>query len=149
MRILSIIGFALLALAGAPAAAQPSNQAVARGDAVTRGEIGRILAADNVDIRGFSPRQVATMIRAIPRGRAPSDFWTAYQAHVRAWEATAAATERMERLANAKPILQADAAADLAEANDGIESTFAEVERIARSYGVDMPVPPGTPLPTT
>lgn len=149
MRILPLIGFALLALTGVPVAAQPSDQAVIRGNAVTRSEIGRILAADNVDVRGLSPRQVFDKIRAVPRGRAPNEFWTAYQAHVRAWEAAAAATERMERLANAKPILRTDAATDLAEAYEAVESTFNEVERVARGYGVDMPVPPGTALPTT
>ena len=149
MRILSFIGFALLALAGVPAAAQPTEQGVVRGDAVTRSEIARILAADNVDVGQLSPRQVAASIRAIPRGRAPEDFWTTYQTHVRAWEAMATATERLERLANAKPRLQADAIQDVSEAQAAIESTFDEVERVARSYGVDMPVPPGTPLPTT
>lgn len=149
MRILSLIGFALLVLAGAPAAAQPSDPTVMRGDAVTRAEIGRILAADNVDVRGLSPLQIFDRIRAIPRGRAPNEFWTAYQAHVRAWEAAAVATERMERLASAKPILRTDAATDVAEAYEAVESTFSEVERVARSYGVDMPVPPGTTLPTT
>ena len=149
MRILSLIGFALLALAGSPAAAQRSDQLVPRGDSVTRAEIGRILAADNVDVSQLSPRQVADSIRAIPRGRAPDDFWTTYQAHVRAWESMAAAAERLERLANAKPSLQADAMGEMAEAQAAIESTFDEVERIARSYGVGMPAPPGTPLPTT
>ena len=149
MRILSLIGFALLALAGAPTAAQPAGQAVTRGDAATRLEIERILNADNVDVSQLTPRQVADSIRAIPRGRAPDDFWTTYQAHVRAWEAMAAATERLERLANAKPRLQADAIEDASEAQVAIESTFDEVERVARSYGVGMPAPPGTPLPTT
>ena len=153
MRNLKLAGVALIALLAAPATAQPeqapTDQVIVRGNAVTRMEIERILNADNVDTGRLTPRQVADTIRAIPRGRAPGDFWTAYQAHVRAWQAMATAFERLERLANAKPSLQADAMADLAEAQAGIESTFDEVERIAVRYGVAMPVPPGTPLPTT
>ena len=149
MRILTLIGFALLALTGAPTAAQPTDQSVGRGDAVTRSEIARILAADNVDVGQLTSRQIADRIRAIPRGRAPDDFWTAYQAHVRAWERFATVQERAQRLSSAKPALIERIANELAEANGAIESTFDEVERVARSYGVDMPVPPGTPLPTT
>ncbi len=120
-----------------------------RGNAVTRMEIERILAADNVDTSQLTPREVADAIRAIPRGRAPQDFWTAYQAHVGAWAAMADAAERLEELADAKPSRQAAALADLERAQTAIESTFDEVERIARSYGAAMPVPPGTPLPRT
>ena len=143
MRILSSIGLALLALLTAPAVAQPSDQLVVRGDAAIRVEIERILNADNVDTGVLSPRQVANAIRAIPRGGAPTAFWTAYQAHVRAWETMAAATERLERLAYAKPCLRVDAMGDVAEAQADISSTFDEVERIARRYGAALPTPPG------
>ena len=153
MRNLKLAGVMLTALLAAPAAAQPAqapgDQVIVRGDAVTRMEIERILNADNVDTSQLTPRQVADTIQAIRRGRAPDDFWTAYQAHVRAWATMAAASERLERLANAKASLQADAMADMTEAQAAIESTFDEVERIAGSYGAAMPAPPGTPLPTT
>ena len=149
MRILSLIGFALLALAGATAAAQPSGQAVTRGDAATRTEIERILNADNVDVSQLTPRQVADSIRAIPRGRAPDDFWTTYQAHVRAWNRFATAQERAQRLTSAKPRIIEPIVDEMVAAQREVESTFDEVERVARSYGVAMPTPAGTPLPTT
>ena len=48
-----------------------------------------------------------------------------------AWAAMATASERLERPANAKPSLQADAMAGMVDARAEIESGFDEIERIA------------------
>ena len=145
MRILRSIVPALLALlvagsAGAAVAAQQQT-GQARGTVAERQEIERILQADNLDTGRLTSRQVATTIRGIRRGSAPEDFWTAYQAHVRAWERAADAEERAVGLmADKRPDLER-AVADYLEAEEAIETTFTEVERIARSYGATLPTP--------
>ena len=154
MRVLQLAGVTLLALVAVPVAAQPSategTELVVRGDAVTRMEIERILNADNVDVSSLTARQVAEAIAAIPRGRAPRDFWTAYQAHVRAWADYAAAEERLGSLGmSVKPQISERAMRAAAEAEQATNSSFEEVERIAALYGVRMPTPPRVVMDTT
>jgi hypothetical protein len=115
-------------------AAAQAPDIVVRGDAA-RMEIERIVRADNLDTSRLSPREVADAIAQIPRRRAPLDFWTAYRAHGLAWQRLADATDA----ARGRPARgQLDAVVAQEEA---IDSTFDEVERIARRYGVRMPVP--------
>jgi hypothetical protein len=144
MRIVRIIAPALLALLAVPAAADPiaahDEQESIRETG--RQEIARILAADNVDASRLSTRQVATAIRAIPRGAAPDDFWTAYQAHVRAWERAADAEERAMNMVGAKPAEMEGAIAAFVAAQAEIAATFEQVRQIATGYGVEMPIPP-------
>ena len=120
---------------------------VVHGDAA-KVEIERILNADNLNTGSLGARFVAETISGITRGRAPLDFWTAYQAHVRAWYGLANAEEQArgmpEDLASA-----ADSAALVVDAERQIAQTFDEVERIAISYGARMPVPPMEVVPTT
>jgi|GEM_PF-6840356 len=145
MRILRPIAAALLALLAAPAAGaaiaahQQADQA--RGTVAERQEIERILQADNLDTGRLTSRQVATTIRGIRRGGAPEDFWAAYQAHVRAWERAADAEEKAVGLMAEKSAELERAVADYLEAEAAIETTFEEVERIARSYGAALPAP--------
>ena len=80
-----LAALALLSLPLPAAAAAQAPDIVVRGD-VQRREIERILRADNVDTSRLGARAVAEAIADIGRGRAPDDFWRAYQAHVRAWE---------------------------------------------------------------
>ena len=129
---------AILLIAAAPAAADPiaasdEREAAAR---VAREEIERILAADNVDSNVMTTRQIAETIRAIPRGQAPDDFWAAYQAHVRAWEATVPAAVKAAMLDGKDRAAAQVAIDDHLETLAAIEATFAEVLRIAERYGV-------------
>lgn len=143
MQFRPFTGLAMLMLLGSPIAARGSAQEeppVTRGEATDRREIERILAADNLDTGRLSPGEVVATIRAIPRGRAPGDFWTAYQEHVRAWERFAAIEERVRDLGEGKEREAAIMA--LFEADREINTTFDEVERIARSYGAELPTPP-------
>ena len=125
----------LICLAALPAVAPAAPQRVASGEEIivrapiARVEIERILGADNLDTVRDNPTSVAAIMSRIPRGRAPDDFWQAYERHVRAWERYgnsvndhADQTERM-----------------LAE--HSINLTFDAVERIARRYGARMPEP--------
>ena len=135
---------AVLLAVAAPAAADPiaafdEQEAIERD---FREEIARILAADNLDANVLTTRQVAETIRAIPRGQAPDDFWSAYQAHVRAWETSVWAGEKAARLDGKDPAAAQPAIAAHTEALAAIEATFAEVLRIAESYGVMRPEPP-------
>jgi hypothetical protein len=131
MRFLTLAALALLAPgAPAPVAAQEAD-IVVRGD-VARNEIERILDADNLDTSRLSAREVAEAIGRIRRGRAPEDFWAAYQAHVAAWGRLAQATE----------------IAAQRQADSEIEASFDEVERIARAYGAILPTPPWQEIPT-
>ncbi len=138
MRIVRLLALALAASGTlAPAAAQ-NGDIVVHGDA-SRQEIERILNADNLDIDRMQPSEVVETMAAIARGRAPQDFWTAYQAHIQAWQRYAEAVERA-------PAQQAES--DLIEnpeaeaAEQAVQTTFAEVERIARRYGARLPAPP-------
>jgi hypothetical protein len=131
MRLLGLAAMAFLALGGpAPATAQEAD-IVVRGD-VARKEIERILNADNLDTSRLAAAEVAEAIGGIRRGRAPEDFWTAYQAHVEAWN----------RLAGAQGSLET------ALAEQAIHATFDEVERVARLYGAILPTPPWEEIPT-
>jgi uncharacterized membrane protein len=131
MRLLGLAALALMALdAPAPVAAQ-DTEIVVRGD-VARKEIQRILDADNLDTSRLSAAEVADAIGGIARGRAPEDFWTAYQTHVSAWN----------RLADAQGSLET------ALAEQAVEATFDEVERVARLYGAVLPIPPWQEIPT-
>ena len=113
-----------------------------RGDAVIRMEIERILNADNVDVARLpTARQSSPRWRAIPRGRAPLDFWAAYQTHVRAWERFAAAEGPVRVPARGNPSLQDQALVELGAADRAVTATFREVERIATRYGARIPVP--------
>lgn len=110
-------------------------------------EIERILNADNLNTGSLGARFVADTIVEIPRGRAPADFWSAYQAHVRAWRRLADAED--EALRGSEDVASsAESAAMVIEAERQIEATFDEVERIARSHGARMPVPLAEIIPT-
>lgn len=139
MRLIRLIVLALAALplVPAPAATQERGTAV-RGES-PRTEIERILNADNVDSSRLNPREVADTIATIERGEAPDDFWEAYQVHVRAWERFADAYDQVQGQAGSTFI---DGLDELQAAEDDIDVTFDEVERIARSYGARLPAPP-------
>jgi hypothetical protein len=143
MRIWSLTALALVALT-APAMAQqaPSGEIVVQGAAV-RQEIERILREDSLTSSRPTPREVAETMAAIARGRAPEDFWTAYQTHVQAWERYADAVEQSPQQQQSESNFGQEGAAG--EAQQAIETTFAEVERIARRYGARLPTAPIDP----
>ena len=60
-------------------------------------EIERILEADNLDTSQLSPRDVVEIVSGIERGRAPQDFWDAYQLHVQAWTRLADMVDLIQR----------------------------------------------------
>lgn len=123
-------------LSGAATAA-PENMIIVRADLAQR-EIERILDLDNLEVELLHPREVAAAMADIERGRAPRDFWAAYQDHVRAWRRYAEASSS-PLLGNSTPA--DDEAARRAEAKVAIETSFDEVERIARRYGALIPIP--------
>ena len=128
----------LAALALPMAAGAEDKDIVVQGDAA-RAEIERILSNDNVDTTQMDATEVVEAISTIRRGRAPEDFWTAYRAHVAAWERLAKAQQAMgARLDDSR----FESSAEVEQAERAIESTFDEVERLARKYGAHMPVPP-------
>jgi hypothetical protein len=131
VRLAALALTALPALTVDRAAEAQGGDIVVRGD-VARKEIERILSADNVDTSRLSAGQVAEAIGGIARGRAPEDFWAAYQAHVAAWKRLAGATGSVET----------------ALGEQAIEATFDEVERIAGFYGALLPTPPWQEIPT-
>ena len=132
------IRLALLALAlSAPAAVTAQEPDIVVKGSVQRAEIERILAADNVDTSRLSESEVADIVGQVERGRAPQDFWLAYRAHVRAWERLADAAEKA-RGDQGESFFEAE---ELVKAQQAIDATFDEVERIARSYGARLPVP--------
>ena len=150
MRLVRPVLLAALALAAAPLTAQdresvPAPQAeqeiVVRGESARR-EIERILREDNLTSSQPSPREVADTMAVISRGSAPQDFWTAYQTHVLAWQRYAEAVEQTPRVQNESSFGDEGQAA---EAQQAIESTFVEVERIARRYGARLPAAPIDP----
>lgn len=146
MRAVRLIAPALLALLVAPAFADPiaahGEQEEMQRMEHERQEIARILGADNVDVTRLSASEVATAIRSTRRGEAPEDFWTAYQAHVRAWERSAVAQERLQRLATGKPVPLDEIFSEILAAEAAIDETFEAVRRIAEAHGVPMPTPP-------
>lgn len=143
MRIGGLVALALMAVA-APAMAQaPSGDIVVQGSAA-RQEIERILREDSLTSSRPSPREVAETMAEIARGRAPEDFWTAYQTHVQAWQRYAAAVEQSpEQQQQGESTFGAEGEAG--EAQQAIETTFVEVERIARRYGARLPAAPIDP----
>jgi hypothetical protein len=95
-----------------------------------RAEIERILEADNLDIAMIDAPDVVEWMRRIPKGNAPDDFWTAYQAHVAAWQRF---VDRSRDVRSTE--------SDLLTARRSVNSTFDRVERIARNYGAGLPRP--------
>ena len=135
MRFAATALFAMLVLLPQEALSVQDGDIVVRAD-LGRAEIERILALDNLDTLSRSPRDVADTMASIRRGRAPTDFWLAYLAHVRAWQRFASATETSdwnERLV----------------AERAIDDSFDEVERIARRYGARLPTPARQSRPPT
>ena len=106
---------------------------------VAQSEIERILNLDNLEVELLAPREVATAMSGIKKGRAPRDFWIAYQAHVKAWQRFASATQAM--MISNDTLAAEEAAGGRAEAKLAIKKTFDEVERIARRYGARIPTP--------
>ena len=139
-----LIRLALLALLMLPMPAFPAAQDsdIVVDGGVQRAEIERILAADNVDTSRLSEREVADSIARVERGRAPQDFWLAYRAHVLAWKRLADAVERAPKSGSRFY------SEERVRAEQAIEATFDEVERIARSYGARLPTPPWAIPPT-
>ncbi|HYG48163.1 MAG TPA: hypothetical protein VD846_09515 [Allosphingosinicella sp.] len=136
MRFARLALLAVLALA-APAAATAQEPDIVVEGGIERSEIERILAADNVDTSRLSEREVADIVAGVERGRAPKDFWLAYQAHVLAWQRLADAAEKARR-EQGESFFEAE---ELVKAEQAIDATFDEVERIARAYGARLPVP--------
>jgi hypothetical protein len=160
MRIVAPALTALIALAAVPAIAgqlprqgedqegalqrreQPQQDVVVTA-ATARAEIERILNEDNLGGRRLTPRETAETMAGIARGRAPQDFWAAYQLHVQAWQRYAAALEQAGPQ-QGESTFGPDGGA--AEAEQAITTTFNEVERIAVRYGARLPAPPVNPL---
>ena len=139
MTRMPIILLSLAALtAAAPARAQDQD-IVIRAES-PRVEIERILEADNLDTARLTPREVAEIMSGIVRGRAPDDFWSAYQLHVGAWARLAEAVDRVQPETRAGSAF-GDGEDELAAAAAAIETTFDEVERIALRYHARLPRP--------
>jgi hypothetical protein len=136
MKLVRLALLGLMAIAAPAAVSAQEADIVVRGD-VGRSEIERILAADNVDTSRLSEREVADIVGHVERGRAPQDFWVAYRAHVVAWQRLADAADRAGR-DRAESLFEAE---ELVKAEQAIDATFDEVERIARSYGARLPIP--------
>ncbi|MCL6739763.1 hypothetical protein LZ518_01230 [Sphingomonas sp. RB56-2] len=132
----SLVLLLLTPLASAAHASPADSDIVVRAD-VARSEIERILNADNLDTEQLSPQDVADLLASIPRGRAPDDFWQAYQIHVDAWVHLAELTDgEMDEGDDVPPEA-------LDNAEGAINLTFDLVESIARSYGAKIPIPIG------
>jgi hypothetical protein len=132
MRAFVSLVVLLFASAASAEVVPPAEQDIIVRADVARNEIERILNADNLDTVAMHPHDVAQTISIISRGRAPDDFWRAYQRHVDAWVRMAELTERANGQAGAE---------ELAKADRMINLSFDEVERIARRYGARMPMP--------
>jgi hypothetical protein len=137
MTIMRILLPALAALL-MPASAMAQEQDIVVRGQTARAEIERILDADNRDSALGSPRDVAEAMSGIERGRAPEDFWNAYQLHVRAWASLAEAVDGVQRSQAESTFVEG---LELAAAETAIETTFDEVERIARQYHARLPAP--------
>jgi hypothetical protein len=140
MRFVRLALLALLVLPVPAGAAQEPDIVVHGG--VARAEIERILTADNVDTSRLSEREVADIVGRVERGHAPQDFWLAYRAHVHAWERLADAAQRASQ---GESRFKAE---ELVKAEQAIDATFDEVERIARAYGARLPIPRWSIPPT-
>jgi Ser/Thr protein kinase RdoA (MazF antagonist) len=118
-------------------AAEP-DVVVSRSAAVPA--IERILKADNLDVDGLAPQEIAAAMRDIRQGAAPRDFWIAYQAHVRAWSDYAAALDAAAKRQPGEPP-SAGSEWAVGEARTRINATFDTVERLARTRGATIPLP--------
>ena len=98
----------------------------------------RILEADNLDVEALPASEVAARMGAITQGAAPSEFWTAYRAHVRAWEDYALAKNRV-RGADALTGPSLEEAGAVVAARGRINATFDAVEATARRFGAWPP----------
>jgi hypothetical protein len=123
------IWLAALAVVAPATSAATQGRDIVIQVSVFRVEIERILRSDNLDTLTGRPREVADIMARIPKGRAPADFWQSYQRHVDAWQRFAEAIES-----------GADQDELIAEERK-LNSTFDDVERIARRYGARMPQP--------
>ena len=131
----------LAILVAAPGHSDPATEIIVRNSAA-RPAIERILNADNLDVDRLSPREVADTMAEIARGRAPSDFWAAYQRHVRAWQDYADARDAARVLTSPTDIDHRPDGAAIEDARNRINSTFDVVEAIARSYDARIPASP-------
>jgi len=140
MRIVALAILSTLALSApvAAAAQDPESGEIVVNGEVARAEIERILREDNLDADRLSPREIVEIMSGIARGRAPQDFWTAYQAHLEAWQRYAAAIDQAAQQ-QGDPSFGLDSSAG--EAEQAISTTFNEVERIALRYGARLPAP--------
>ena len=128
----------LVILGAGPVYSEPVAEVVVQNSAAGPA-IERILNADNLDVERLSPREVADTMAQIPRGRAPGDFWTAYQQHVRAWQDYADARDAARVITSPTDIDHRPDGAAIEDARKRINSTFDEVEAIARRYHARMP----------
>jgi hypothetical protein len=141
MSIRAMIGRLLCGLAiliSPPLHSEPAADVVVQNRAATPA-IERILNADNLDVERLSPREVADTMAEIPRGRAPNDFWTAYQLHVRAWQDYADARDAARVMTSPTDIDHRPDGAAIEDARKRINSTFDQVEAIARRYHARIP----------
>ena len=116
----------------------PAAEIVVQNSAA-RPAIERILNADNLNVERLSPREVADTMAEISRGRAPSDFWAAYQRHVRAWQDYADARDAARVVTSPTDIDHRPNGVAIDDARKRINSTFDEVEAIARRYHARIP----------
>jgi hypothetical protein len=137
MKQMRILLLALVLIAPVALVAQEPD-IVVRAE-TNRAEIERILNADNLDTARLSPREIVDIMSTIGRGRAPEDFWDAYQLHVRAWANLADAADRIQRRPDGSAFVEDPDQLEAAEA--AIGTTFDEVERIARVYHARLPRP--------
>ena len=141
MSIRSVIGRSLCglaSLAAQPVHSEPTAEIVVQNNAWVPA-IERILIADNLDVERLSPREVADTMAEIPRGRAPADFWTAYQQHVRAWQDYADALDGARVIRSPTDIDHRPDGAAIQNARTRINSTFDAVEILARRYHARVP----------
>jgi hypothetical protein len=141
MSIRPLIGRFLCGLAiliSVPGYSEPAAEIVVQNSAAGPA-IERILNADNLDVERLSPREVADTMAESPRGRAPSDFWTAYQQHVRAWQDYADARDAARTVTSPTDIDHRPDGAAIENARKRINSTFDQVEAIARRYHARIP----------
>ena len=141
--LLALLALTAPVVASAQVRSQEGDEVVVNG-AAARAEIERILNEDSLTSRQPTPREVVERMTGIERGRAPQDFWSAYQLHVQAWARYAGLVESGRGSSPDDSSFGLDG--DAAEAQQAISTTFAEVERIARRYGARLPAPPVNPL---
>ena len=128
----------LAALSVADPSATVSSQQVVVQASAARPAIERILTADNLDVEELPAGEVAARMGEITRGAAPLEFWTAYQAHVRAWRVYADAKDRAQSADSTDRGNQVDGRA-IVDARQRINRTFDAVEAIAKRHGAWPP----------